>query len=115
MPYFPDEPTYNPRVDELYGIDTSEVASGNMLWSPRVGFNWDITGEGKRQLRGGTGIFSGRTPYVWMSNQYGNTGIEFSRISAFRHHGATHPLQPRPVQPADLDPRRQPVNQRDQR
>ncbi len=83
-PFFPDEPTYNPRVYELYGVDTSEMASGNMLWSPRVGFNWDITGEGKRQLRGGTGIFAGRTPYVWMSNQYGNTGVEFTRISANR-------------------------------
>ncbi len=81
MPYLPDEPTYNPRVQELYGIDTSEVASGNPTWSPRVGFNWDITGEGKRQLRGGTGIFAGRTPYVWLSNNYGNTGIEFTRVS----------------------------------
>ena len=29
-----------------------------------------------------SGIFSGRTPYVWLSNQYGNTGIEFQRIGA---------------------------------
>jgi hypothetical protein len=35
----------------------------------------------QQQLRGGIGIFSGRTPYVWLSNQYGNTGIDFSRVS----------------------------------
>ena len=31
-------------------------------------------------MRGGIGLFSGRTPYVWLSNQYGNTGIEFRRL-----------------------------------
>jgi len=52
------------------------------MFSPRAGFNWDLAGDGKRQLRGGMGIFAGRTPYVWLSNQYGNTGIEFTRIGA---------------------------------
>jgi hypothetical protein len=47
-----------------------------------VGFNYDIVGDAKKQLRGGVGIFSGRTPYVWLSNQYGNTGVEFTRIGA---------------------------------
>jgi len=78
----PDSPSYNPRVEELYGYRTNEVPESNFVISPRVGFNWDPTGEGKQQLRGGVGIFSGRTPYVWISNQYGNTGIEFRRITA---------------------------------
>ena len=34
----------------------------------------------RQQVRGGIGLFSGRTPYVWLSNQYGNTGIEFRRL-----------------------------------
>jgi hypothetical protein len=46
-----------------------------ILWSPRVGFNWDATGDQKTQVRGGTGLFSGRPPYVWISNQVGNTGV----------------------------------------
>src|SRR2546422_3497910 len=29
-----------------------------------------------RSLRGGVGIFSGRPPYVWVSNAFGNTGLE---------------------------------------
>ncbi|MEK6688769.1 MAG: hypothetical protein AABZ01_09955, partial [Gemmatimonadota bacterium] len=48
----------------------------NMLVSPRFGFNWDATGAGTSILRGGVGIFTGRPPYVWMSNAFSNTGRE---------------------------------------
>ena len=52
-----------------------------VLWSPRVGFNWALSDDLREQLRGGFGLFAGRTPYVWLSNQYGNTGVEFRRLS----------------------------------
>src|SRR5262249_51863746 len=45
------------------------------LWSPRVGFNYDLTSDQKTQLRGGTGVFTGKPAYVWISNQIGNTGM----------------------------------------
>jgi len=80
VPIFPDDPTENPLSEERFGLETDTTPSSDPLWSPRVGFNWDIEGNGKQQLRGGVGIFSGRTPYVWISNQYGNTGIEFTRL-----------------------------------
>ena len=54
---------------------------GGILWSPRVGFNYALREGGREQVRGGIGLFAGRTPYVWLSNQYGNTGIEFRRLS----------------------------------
>ncbi|MCK7483494.1 MAG: hypothetical protein M0C28_45520 [Candidatus Moduliflexus flocculans] len=56
------------------------MASGNVMFSPRVGFNWDVRGDKTTQVRGGVGLFSGRTPYVWISNQYSNTGMEFTRL-----------------------------------
>ena len=55
--------------------DVSQFPSVNPLWSPRVGFNWDVNGEGKTQVRGGTGIFSGRLPFVWLSNQVNGSGV----------------------------------------
>ncbi|MBP6716188.1 MAG: TonB-dependent receptor [Acidobacteria bacterium] len=80
-PMFPDKPTANAVAVANFGYNT-DVAPKGLQWSPRVGFNWDTTGDGSRQLRGGVGMFNGRTPYVWLSNQYGNTGNEFSRIGA---------------------------------
>jgi outer membrane receptor protein involved in Fe transport len=57
------------------GIDTSKVPTANPLWSPRLGFNWDVRGDSDTVIRGGVGIFSGRPPYVWVSNAYTVNGL----------------------------------------
>lgn len=83
IPTFPDTPSKNTKIDSTFGslgVGTDIIPSGNILLSPRLGFNWDVTGTRDIQLRGGAGIFSGRIAYVWLSNQYGNTGVEFGRI-----------------------------------
>ncbi|GAC1536748.1 MAG: hypothetical protein NVS2B9_02640 [Myxococcales bacterium] len=56
-------------------IDTSRVPSGNPLWSPRLGFNWDVDGSSDTIVRGGVGVFAGRPPYVWVSNAYAGNGL----------------------------------------
>lgn len=83
VPVMPDDPPNNPLVMETFGIPTNHNAGGNILWSPRVGFNFDVKGDQTTQLRGGVGIFSGRTPYVWISNQYSNTGTELGRYRPY--------------------------------
>ena len=79
---FPDKPTANPQAVSLYGYATDVVPEDYTL-SPRAGFNWDLSDGGteRQQVRGSLGYFGGRTPYVWLSNQYGNTGIEFRRLA----------------------------------
>jgi hypothetical protein len=81
LPQFPDTPTANPQSVSAFGYRT-DITPKSTLWSPRVGFNYDVHGDGSEQVRGGVGIFAGRPPYVWLSNQYGNTGIDFKRIGA---------------------------------
>jgi hypothetical protein len=81
LPMFPDKPTANPAAETIFGFGTDETPSGAQ-WSPRIGFNFAPRGDAAEQIRGGIGLFTGRTPYVWLSNQYGNTGIEFTRIGA---------------------------------
>lgn len=58
-------------------IETDKVQKTSLLWSPRLGFNWDVNGDKKTQVRGGSGVFTGRVPYVWISNQASNNGILF--------------------------------------
>lgn len=82
LPDFKEAPTRNPLTESAFGVRTDETPDGNWLWSPRVGFNYDLGNNGKSQLRGGIGVFSGRPIYVWLSNNYSNTGLEFSRIES---------------------------------
>jgi hypothetical protein len=54
---------------------SGKLPDAKLLWSPRVGFNWDVNGNRSTQVRGGTGVFTGPPLYVWISNQVGNTGV----------------------------------------
>ena len=62
-------------------IDVSKYPKSAPLWSPRIGFNWDVFDDRSFQVRGGTGIFSGTPPYVWLSNQAGNNGLLFAQLT----------------------------------
>ena len=80
VPYF-KSPVSNPNLisnpgDAALHIDTGVFPSGNVLWSPRLGFNVDADGKGTTVVRGGVGIFTGRPAYVWLSNAYVGTGLE---------------------------------------
>jgi len=62
-------------------IDAGQLPDIQYLFSPRVGFNWDIHGDRTAQLRGGTGIFTGRLPFVWIGNQVANQS-EFGDLNS---------------------------------
>lgn len=81
IPFLPDTPENNDSLTHYFpDYSTENVPSGNILFSPRLGFNWDVSGDRTTQVRGGIGIFTGRIPYVWMSNNYGNTGTLYAEI-----------------------------------
>ncbi len=55
--------------------------STSALWSPRLGFNYDVKGDQTTLIRGGIGVFTGRPPYVWVSNAYANSGLTQALLS----------------------------------
>ncbi|MEX2157411.1 MAG: carboxypeptidase regulatory-like domain-containing protein [Gemmatimonadales bacterium] len=82
--------------------ESGSLPGVNLLFSPRLGFNYDVGGEQKTQIRGGTGIFTGRPAYVWISNQIGNTGvltgfIEADNTTAFPFHPDPDHYKPAPT------------------
>lgn len=56
-------------------IDTGKWPSSKVIFSPRVGFSWDVFGDQSFKLRGGTGLFSGRLPLVFFTNMPTNSGM----------------------------------------
>jgi len=77
---FPEKPARNDSLPKYFpGLSTDELPTPVSI-SPRLGFNWDIFGDKTNQLRGGVGVFSGKTPGVWISNQFSNTGTDIGRI-----------------------------------
>jgi Carboxypeptidase regulatory-like domain len=62
-------------------IDNTKFPTKKPLLSPRLGFNWDINGNKTAVLRGGTGLFTGRFPFVWLGNQQANYGSGFYNVT----------------------------------
>jgi hypothetical protein len=64
-------------------VDQSALPGTKALFSPRVGFNWNVDGQRRTQIRGGTGIFTGRIPFVWFGNVISNPGQNPNLPDAF--------------------------------
>ncbi len=103
VPFFGDTGFKNSQVEGFLFRDenlnvirhaTDKLPDPRILWSPRFGFNWDPTGDRSTQLRGGTGIFTGRPPFVWISNQIGNNGVLTGFIST--DNTTAFPFNPNP-------------------
>jgi hypothetical protein len=82
-PTFQNKLTDNPAITaltfaDLQGhpktINVGEWPKEKTYFSPRVGFNWDVNGDKTTIIRGGAGIFTGRFPFVWFTNQPSNSG-----------------------------------------
>src|SRR5262245_19813658 len=103
VPHFGNTAFDNPVADNLTFRDqdgspvkfnTGALPETTPYWSPRVGINWDINGDQMTQVRGGSGLFSGKPPYVWISNQIGNTGVLYGFIQ--NNNTTANPFNPSP-------------------
>ena len=103
VPRFKNTAFVNSAVDALNFRDengavakysTSKLPNANILFSPRLGVNWDVFNDKTTQVRGGSGIFTGSPAYVWISNQIGANGVltGFDEITNTK----TRPFNPNP-------------------
>jgi len=60
---------------DMEGAKTGQMPKSSLMFSPRVGFNWDVNGDKSTQLRGGVGVFTSRLPLVWPGGSYTNSGV----------------------------------------
>ncbi|NBY24550.1 MAG: TonB-dependent receptor [Chitinophagaceae bacterium] len=82
VPIFKQNFIANKNADALSFRNGIKIQTGlppatNILWSPRLGFNWDVNDDKTTQVRGGIGVFAGPPPFVWISNQASNNGVDF--------------------------------------
>ncbi|WP_276500892.1 TonB-dependent receptor [Terrimonas pollutisoli] len=62
-------------------LDNTKLPTKTPLISPRIGFNWDVKGDRTVQVRGGSGLFTGRFPFVWLGNHIGNPFSFFYNVT----------------------------------
>lgn len=84
LPIYHEQPLENPAFAALtfYGKDgslthysTGRWPKSKLLLSPRSGFRWDGLQANTLVIRGGTGVFTGRIPFVYLTNMPTNSGM----------------------------------------
>jgi len=113
LPVFNDKAPFNQAFATAFGdargISTDQIPKSKILWSPRLGFNWDVLGDNSLKVRGGTGLFTGRVPFVWISNQYSNNGSVIGNFTRGGLNASNNPI----TTPAGIrfsaDPNVQPI------
>ncbi|MDP2389513.1 MAG: TonB-dependent receptor, partial [Acidobacteriota bacterium] len=89
-----DALTFRDETGAAVQYQSGKLPDANLLWSPRLGFNWDVTGSRNTQVRGGSGVFTGQPLFVWISNQIGNTGVLTGFIQ--NNNSTANPFNPDP-------------------
>jgi len=72
--YIMDKETWYDENGNPLHYDAKKLPSQKLLWAPRLSFNWDVRKDKTVIIRGGTGVFTGRLPFVWIGNHVANVG-----------------------------------------
>ena len=73
---FPTVPTFNPALASgVLGIRNDQQPADHNNVAPRFGFTFDPRADGRQVIRGGSGMFYGRAPYVLYGNTLSSTGL----------------------------------------
>lgn len=95
IPMFTSDPPVNQQFNDsiipilesygydLKGAETGKMPAPSLLLSPRIGFNWDVKGDLRTQLRGGVGIFTSRLPFVWPGGSFTNNGVTLGGMRTY--------------------------------
>ena len=93
MPIITTDPVFDPSFNEstlpliqakyevANNIEGGKAPDGQLMFSPRVGFDYDLSGNRNTVLRGGIGIFTSRIPFVWPGAMYNNNGLTTGRVN----------------------------------
>ncbi|MCF8237864.1 MAG: carboxypeptidase regulatory-like domain-containing protein [Saprospiraceae bacterium] len=73
-------PLLQAKYDVANNIEGGTAPDGQLMFSPRLGFSYDLMGDNKTTLRGGLGIFTSRIPFVWPGAMYNNNGLTVGRV-----------------------------------
>lgn len=107
VPIYLDSPLENEDFNnsilgQELGQKNNDMPKPAFMFSPRVGFNWDVTGDRRTQVRGGTGIFTSRFPFVWVGGAFTQSGVLLDANQRFTPEGQD------PNIPFVADPNNQP-------
>lgn len=94
LPIITSDPTIHPtfntetlpdlaaNYDVAGNITGGQAPEGQLMISPRLGFDYDLVGDRSSVLRGGLGIFTSRIPFVWPGAMFNNNGVTLGGVDA---------------------------------
>lgn len=84
VPTYLAQPIPNPAINalqfpnkdgEMMNYNTGHWPKSKLLLSPRAGFRWRVPDEKGLVIRGGLGIFTGKMPFVYLTNMPSGSGV----------------------------------------
>lgn len=73
-------PLVQAQYDIAQNITPGSAPQGQLMFSPRVGFEYKLDGTRNTILRGGIGVFTSRVPFVWPGAMFNNNGLTIGSL-----------------------------------